>query len=106
MIHDHHTIAQRLARATKRWPLLAALAGASVLGPTVASMTRTIVFRRIVGFVTVALALGAIAGPASARTFDANTNGSPVYGPAPSTPRAAAPAFGVSSIERSDVAIG
>ena len=33
-------------------------------------MTRTILFRRIVGVVVaVALTLGAIAGPASARTF-------------------------------------
>ena len=48
-------------------------------------MTRTIVFRRIVGIVAVALALGAIAGPASARTFDFNPNGSLVQQPAPST---------------------
>jgi hypothetical protein len=69
-------------------------------------MTRSIVFRRIVGIVTVALALGAIAGPASARTFDVNSDGSLVYGPVPSTPAAAAPASGGSSIDWGYVAIG
>jgi hypothetical protein len=69
-------------------------------------MTRTIVFRRIVGIVAVALALGAIAGPASARTFDVNSNGSLTYGPAPSTPSAAAPASAGSSIDWSYIAIG
>jgi hypothetical protein len=69
-------------------------------------MTRTIVFRRIVGIVAVALALGAIAGPASARTFDFNSNGSLVQQPAPSTSAAAAPASGGSSIDWGYVAIG
>ena len=36
-------------------------------------MTHTILFRRIVAVVAVALALGAIAGPASARTFYFNS---------------------------------
>jgi hypothetical protein len=69
-------------------------------------MTRTTVFRRIVGIVAVALALGAIAGPASARTFDVNANGSLVYGPAPSASAAAAPASSGSSIDWGYVAIG
>ncbi|HYB22909.1 MAG TPA: hypothetical protein VED41_03870 [Solirubrobacteraceae bacterium] len=74
-------------------------------------MTRTIVFRRIVGIVAVALALGAIAGPASARTFDFNSNGAlveqpPPSMPAPSTPIAAEPASGGSSINWGYVAIG
>jgi len=69
-------------------------------------MTRTIVFRRIVGIVAVALTLGAIAGPASARTFDFNSNGSLVQQPAPSTSPPAAPASGGSSIDWGYVAIG
>jgi amino acid transporter len=74
-------------------------------------MIRTTVFRRIVGIVAVALALGAIAGPASARTFDFNANGSlvlqpPPSMPAPSTPAAANPASGGSSIDWGYVAIG
>jgi hypothetical protein len=69
-------------------------------------MTRTIVFRRIVGIVAVALTLGAIAGPASARTFDFNSNGSLVLQPAPTTSAAAHPASGGSSIDWSYVAIG
>jgi hypothetical protein len=69
-------------------------------------MTRTIVFRRIVGIVAVALALGAIAGPASARYFDFNSNGSLVLQPPPSTSAAAHPAPGGSSIDWGYVAIG
>jgi amino acid transporter len=74
-------------------------------------MTRIIVFRRIVGIVAVALTLGAIAGPASARTFDFNSNGSLVLQPAPTTsaaahPAVARPASGGSSIDWSYVAIG
>ena len=69
-------------------------------------MTRTIVFRRIVGVVAVALALGTIAGPASARTFDFNSNGSLVQQPPPSTSPAANPASGGSGIEWGYVAIG
>ena len=68
-------------------------------------MTRTIVVRRILGVVAVAFALGAIAGPASARTFDFNSNGSLVQQPAPSaSPGANAPSGG--GIEWSYVAIG
>ena len=44
-------------------------------------MTRTILSRLIVGIVAVTLALGAIAGPASARTFNFNSNGSLVQQP-------------------------
>jgi hypothetical protein len=69
-------------------------------------MTCTTVFRRILGVVAVAFALGAIAGPASARTFDFNSNGSLVQQPAPSTsPGANAPSGG-GGIEWSYVAIG
>ena len=52
-------------------------------------MTRTIVFRRIVGIVAVALALGAIAGPAWAGTVELNSNGSYIQQPPPSIPAAA-----------------
>jgi hypothetical protein len=69
-------------------------------------MTRTIVFRRIVGIVAMALALGAIAGPASARYFDFNSHGSLVLQPAQSTPAAAEPATGGGSIDWGYVAIG
>jgi hypothetical protein len=56
-------------------------------------MTRTILSRRIVVVVAIALALGTIAGPASARTFDFNSHGSLVQGPAESVLPAANPAF-------------
>jgi hypothetical protein len=69
-------------------------------------MTRTMLFRRIVGVVAVVLALGAIAGPASARNFYFNSNGTLVLQPAPSTPAAAHPASGGSSIDWGYVAIG
>jgi hypothetical protein len=69
-------------------------------------MTRTILFRRIVGVVAVVLALGAIAGPASARNFYFNSNGSLVLQPVPSTSAAAHPASGGSSIDWGYVAIG
>jgi hypothetical protein len=39
-------------------------------------VTRNILFCRIVGVMVVTLAMGAIVGPASARTFDFNSNGS------------------------------
>jgi hypothetical protein len=68
-------------------------------------MTRSILFRRIVRVVAVALALGAIAGPASARTFDFNSNGSLVQQPAPSIYPGADAASG-GSIEWAYVAIG
>ena len=38
-------------------------------------MTRTTVFRRIVGIVAVALTVAIAAGPACARSFDFNSNG-------------------------------
>ncbi len=66
-------------------------------------MTRTILFRRIVAIVAVTLALGAIAGPASARTFDFNSNGSLVQ---QSNSAGTAPASGGSSIEWGYIAIG
>ncbi|HLL91923.1 MAG TPA: hypothetical protein VK252_03210 [Solirubrobacteraceae bacterium] len=70
-------------------------------------MTRSILFRRIVGVVAVTLAIGAtIAGPASARTFYFNSHGSLVQQPAPSTPAAAHPASGGSSIDWGYIAIG
>jgi hypothetical protein len=69
-------------------------------------MTRTILFRRIVGVVAVALALGTIAGPASARTFDFNSNGSLVQQPAQSITPGTAPASGGSSIDWGYIAIG
>ncbi len=69
-------------------------------------MTRTILLRRIVGVVAVVLALGAIAGPASARNFYFNSNGALVQQPAPNTPAAAQPPSGGSSIDWGYVAIG
>lgn len=69
-------------------------------------MTRTIVFRRIASSVAVALALGTIAGPASAKTFDFNSHGSLVQQPAPSTSPSADPASGGTGIEWGYVAIG
>lgn len=53
-----------------------------------------------------ALALGAIAGPAPARTFNVNSNGSLVQQPAPITSLAADPASDASSIDPGYVAIG
>jgi hypothetical protein len=69
-------------------------------------MTRSIFFRRIVGVVAVTLALGAIAGPASARTFYFNSNGSLVLQPAPSTSPPADSASGGAGIDWGYVAIG
>jgi hypothetical protein len=69
-------------------------------------MTRTILFRRLLGIVAVVLALGAIAGPASARTFYFNSHGSLVQQPVLSTSAAAHPASGTSSIDWGYVAIG
>jgi amino acid transporter len=69
-------------------------------------MTRTVVFRQILGIFAVALALGVIAGPASARTFNFNSNGSVVQQPPPSTSAAANPTSGGSSIDWGYVAIG
>jgi hypothetical protein len=69
-------------------------------------MTRSIVFRRILRIVAVALALGAVAGPASARPFDLDSNGSLGLVPPPSTAVAARPASSGSSIDWGDVAIG
>ena len=69
-------------------------------------MTRTILFRRIIGAIAVALALGAIAGPASARTFDFNSNGSLVQQPPPSTSPEGNPASGGGGIEWGYIAIG
>jgi hypothetical protein len=67
-------------------------------------MTRTIPFRRIVGVVVaVSLAMGAIAGPASARTFYFNSNGSLVE---QSNSAGTVPASGGSSIDWGYVAIG
>jgi hypothetical protein len=54
----------------------------------------------------VAPALGTIAGPASARTFDFNSNGSLVQQPAQSVTPETAPASGGSSIEWGYIAIG
>jgi hypothetical protein len=68
-------------------------------------MTRTILFRRIVGLVAVALALGAIAGPASARTFGFNSHGSLVQQTAPSSSSATDAASG-GGIEWGYIAIG
>ena len=69
-------------------------------------MTRTIPFRRIVAVVVVALALGTIAGPASARTFDFNSHGSLVQQAAPSASPAANPGSGGTGIEWGYIAIG
>jgi hypothetical protein len=69
-------------------------------------MTRTNLFRRIVAVVAVALALGTIAGPASARTFDFNSHGSLVQQPAPSASQAANPASSGTGIEGGYIAIG
>lgn len=77
-------------------------------------MTCTIMFRRILGVVAVAIALATTAGPASARTFDFNSNGSLVLNsngslvqqPTPSASAAADPASGGSGIEWGYVAIG
>jgi MYXO-CTERM domain-containing protein len=69
-------------------------------------MTRTIFFRRIVVVVAVALALGTIAGPVSARTFDFNSNGSLVQQPAPSASPGANPASSGTGIEWGYIAIG
>jgi hypothetical protein len=69
-------------------------------------MTRSILFRQIVGVIAVTLALGAIAGPASARTFYFNSNGSLIQQPAPSTSPPADPASGGTGIEWGYIAIG
>jgi amino acid transporter len=69
-------------------------------------MTRTIVFRRILGIVAVALALGAIAGPASARTFNFNSNGSLVQQSAPGTAPEGNSASGGSGVDWGYVAVG
>jgi hypothetical protein len=69
-------------------------------------MTRSIVFRRIVGVVAVTLAMGAIAGPASARTFDFNSHGSLVEQPAARITPAARPAASDGGIEWGYIAIG
>ncbi len=69
-------------------------------------MTRTTVLRRILGVVAVALALGTTAGPASARTFDFNSNGSLVQQPAPNSSHTSTPAMGGSSFEWGYIAIG
>jgi hypothetical protein len=69
-------------------------------------MIRTILCRRSVGVVAVALALGTTAGPASARPFDLNSNGSFVQTPPPSTAPVANPASGGSGVEWGYVAIG
>lgn len=69
-------------------------------------MTHNIRFRRLIAVVAMALALGTIAGPASARTFDFNSHGSLVQQPAPSTSPAANPASSGSGIEWSYIAIG
>ena len=65
-------------------------------------MTRTTVFRRIVGIVAVALTVAIAAGPASAGTFDFNSNGSLVQQP---TSRSSLTA-GRSSFEWGYVAVG
>ena len=65
-------------------------------------MTRTTVFRRIVGIVAVALTVAIAAGPASARTFDFDSNGSLVQR---STSRSSL-AAGPSSFEWGYVAVG
>jgi hypothetical protein len=67
-------------------------------------MTHTILFRRIVAVVAVTLALGAIAGPASARTFYFNANGSLVQ--QPTSPRITPTASGGSGVEWGYIAIG
>jgi hypothetical protein len=41
MTHNHRTITQWLARAPRRWPLLALLAGAVVLGPPASAAAAT-----------------------------------------------------------------
>ena len=69
-------------------------------------MTRTTVLRRILAVVAVALALSTTAGPASARTFDFNSNGSLVQQPAQSISPATAPVSGGNSTEWGYVAIG
>jgi hypothetical protein len=69
-------------------------------------MTRNIHFRRIVSIVAVALALGTIAGPASAGTFDFNSHGSLTeQPPASASPRANSASSG-SGVEWGYVAIG
>ena len=69
-------------------------------------MTRTIVFRRIVGSWLSCSHLATIASPASARNFDFNSNGTLVQQPAPNSSAAAEPASGGSSIDWGYVAIG
>jgi hypothetical protein len=69
-------------------------------------MARTIVFRRLFGILAVALALGAIAGPASARTFYFNSHGSFVQLSGPSAAAAAHSASGASGIDWGYIAIG
>jgi hypothetical protein len=69
-------------------------------------MTRTNLFRRIVVAVVVALALGTIVGPASARTFDFNSRGSMVQQLAPSASPAANPGSSGAGIEWGYIAIG
>jgi MYXO-CTERM domain-containing protein len=67
-------------------------------------MTRTILFRRIVGVVAATLAVGAtIAGPASARTFYFNSPGSLVQQTSPGTTTTAS---GGSGVEWGYIAIG
>lgn len=65
-------------------------------------MTRSTMFRRIVGIVAVALTVAIAAGPASARTFDFNSNGSLVQR---STSRSSL-AAGPSSFDWGYVAVG
>jgi MYXO-CTERM domain-containing protein len=77
-------------------------------------MTRTILFRRIVAVVGVMLALATAAGPASAKTFGfnsngslvLNSNGSHVQGSAPSASPRANPATSGTGIEWGYIAIG
>ena len=69
-------------------------------------MTRTILLRRIVAVVALALALGTIAGPAAARTFDFNSHGSLVQQPTPSASAGANPAPSGTGIEWGYIAIG
>jgi hypothetical protein len=69
-------------------------------------MTRTTLFRQILRIVAMALALSAIAGPASARTFDFNSHGSLIQQPTPATAPRGDSASSASGVDWGYIAIG